>query len=80
MEETQPVELNRRWEHEALIRQRARDTQALMAWPQPHLVGAPSKRAFAMNRTVLEQVAKWWCPQVFDPQTVPIQRIRDEAG
>lgn len=75
-----PVELHLKWESETHIRARARVKHCLLDWPEPRLVGAPSKRAFAMNKLVLEKVAEWWCPQKDLPQTVSIDLVRAEVS
>ena len=62
-----------------MIRERVRDHSKLLLWPEPRLVGAPSKRSFAMNRMVLEIVAKWWCPQAEAAESVPVAKIRAES-
>ena len=76
------LELHVMWEHDAVTRERARVVQALMQWPTVHgrqLLGVPSKRSFLMNTRVLEISARWWCPQVEDPQTAQIPKIKEQA-
>ena len=68
------------WERNGLIRDRSRSQNCLLEWPEPRLVGAPSMRAFSMNRTILEITARWWCPQVDLPETVSVVDIRMQVG
>ena len=73
--------LHRKWEREDAIRERTRQTKALLDWPpEKHLVGAPNKKSFALNKTVLERVAEWWCPQRDYPESVPVGQMREEVG
>lgn len=72
--------LHRVWEADSMVRDRVRELKAILEWPkEKHLVGAPSKRSFAMNKTVMEHVAQWWCPQADAPQSVPVAAVRAEA-
>lgn len=41
------AELHRMWEREDLVRERARAEHRILVWLEPHLVGAPSLRAFS---------------------------------
>eukprot|EP00435_Cladocopium_sp_Y103_P038929 s2152_g10.t1 len=69
------------WEDKSLIRDRARSLKKLLDWPTVngvHLVGAPSKRAFAMNQNIMELTAQWWVPQRDYPESVQIALIRAE--
>ena len=82
---TQPVPtpLHRMWEDKSLIRDRARSLKKILDWPTVngvYLVGAPSKRAFAMNKVILDLTAQWWTPQRDYPESVQIALIREEVG
>ena len=84
-EMTQPVPtpLHRLWEDKSLIRDRARSLKKLLDWPTVngvYLVGAPSMRAFAMNKDILDLTAQWWTPQRDYAESVQIALIREEAG
>ena len=74
-----PLVLHRMWENDSVIRDRARSKGALLVWPEPRLVGAPSKRAFGMNKVVLDLTAQWWCPQRDAPESLQVATIREEA-
>ena len=55
----------------------------LLDWPTVngvYLVGAPSMRAFAMNKDILDLTAQWWTPQRDYAESVQIALIREEAG
>lgn len=71
--------LHKMWEHQPLLRDRARAEGRLLVWPELHLVGAPSKRAFAMNKLVIDITAEWWAPQCDEPESLQIASIREEA-
>ncbi|CAL1129598.1 unnamed protein product [Cladocopium goreaui] len=69
------------WEDKSLIRDRARSLKKILDWPTVngvYLVGAPSKRAFAMNKVILDLTAQWWTPQRDYPESVQIALIREE--
>ena len=68
------------WEREDLVRERARAEHRILVWPEPHLVGAPSLRAFSMNRVIIELTAQWWAPQCDQPESLQIATIREEAS
>lgn len=72
-----------RWENCAMIRERTRSLKKLLDWPivaGHYQVGAPSARAFAMNKVILDITAEWWCPQRDYAESVQIRSIRDQAG
>lgn len=68
------------WEHEANIRERSRHERSLLAWPAPEVRGHATKKAFVMNKKVMELIAVWWGGQSDLPQTVPIALVRKEVG
>ena len=68
------------WEHGANIRERSRNERSLLAWPAPEVRGHATKKAFVMNKKVMELIAIWWGGQSDLPQTVPVGMMRNEVG
>ena len=67
-------------EQSTALRNRARLQQRLTQWPSKECMGAASYKALALNATAMETIASWWTKMSGDPQAIPIDLLRSEAG
>lgn len=76
MADVEPAEL---MEDCQSIRQRARETGQLTAWPCPNTVGKPSVQAMKLNVQILCLLAMYWCKLKDSPEMLPIDWLRKQA-
>ena len=74
--------LARRLEENDVVRRRLleKPEQILTRWINPKAVGIASVKAMGKNQHALELLAEWWVHNQPVPKTVPIDRMREEAG
>ena len=78
--------LAKEWEKVSALRQRMHDpdfpylTRWLANKEGVKAIGVPSVKSMALNSTVLETIAKWYCPVQTCPKALPIDILRREVG
>ena len=78
--------LAKEWEKVPALRQRMHDpdfpylTRWLANKDGVKAIGVPSVKAMAMNSSVLETIATWYCPVQTCPKALPIDIMRREVG
>ena len=78
--ENDAVTLAGLWEGEASLRANAHQRGFLAVWASQRVIGVASTGAMALNIRGLEIMAEWWCTKVAQPQSIPIDFVRKEAG
>lgn len=72
--------LGKIFENDEKLRALLLNSDSLIAWPSPKLVGVVSnKDSLRMNYHLLTVVADHWCPQWCSPAMIPIDEIKAEV-
>lgn len=62
------------------IRQKFLHQKKLLSWRSPDAVGVKSIKAMALNHKVLEEMARWWCPQWDYVKPYSVYIARSQVG
>ena len=68
------------WENDECVRERAKRYKKSIRWAEKRLKGHQCNANVVMNVHPLEILAEWWCPQISEAKSPPIEIMKEQVG